>query len=75
MMKNPSRELSKVFDLIIPPLIQMHISKWEVVIVCRSRTLRGIIPLQAIQLSQFGDLEAAVVLVYSRFGRVRSIFF
>ena len=61
MMKNFSRELSKVFDLIIPPVIRIHNSNAEVVIVCRSRTPRGIIPLLAIQLSHFGEWEAAVV--------------
>ena len=61
MMKNPSRELSKAFDLIIPPVIQIHNSNAEVVIVFRSRTLRGIIPPQPIQLSHFGEWEAVVV--------------
>ena len=57
MMKSPSRTLWKVFVFIIPQVIRMHISKWEVllavVVVCRLRTPREIIILllpQVIQL-------------------------
>ena len=62
MMKNPSRKRSKAFVLIIPPVIRMRNSKWEVVIVCRSRTSRGmrIILPQVIRL-HFGKWEAVVV--------------
>ena len=72
MMKNPSRKLWKAFVLII------IVSNWDseseavtvVVVLCRSRTLRGmrIILPQVIQL-HFGDWEVAVV--YRRFGGVR----
>ena len=66
MMKNPSRKWSEVFILIIPPVIRMYNSKWEVVVVCRSRTQRGMIRRailsQVIQL-HFGEWGAAAVLV------------
>ena len=62
--KDPFRKLSKAFVLIA--VIQIHVSKWEAVIVCRSRTPRGmtrrtvtILP-QVIQF-HFGELEAAAV--------------
>ena len=66
MMKNPSRKQSKIFVLIIPPVIRIHNNKWEVILILvwRSRTPRGmrtvIIP-QVIQLLLFGEWEAAVV--------------
>ena len=62
MTKNPSRKLPKVFVLIIPLAIGIHISKWEVVVVCRSRTPRGmtIILSQVIQI-HFDEWEVAAV--------------
>ena len=54
MTKGPSRKLLKAFDLI--EVIQMHVSKLEVAIVCHWRTSRGIV----IQ-SHFGEWEAAAV--------------
>ena len=68
MMKNPSRKLWKAFVLIT--IVSNWDSETEVVVVlCRSRTLRGmrIILPQVIQ-SHFGDWEVAVV--YRRFGGV-----
>ena len=68
MMKNPSRKLWKAFVLIT--IVSNWDSETEVVVVlCRSRTLRGIriILPQVIQL-HFGDWEVAVV--YRRFGGV-----
>ena len=49
MTKNPLRKLLKAFILIV--VIRMHVSKWEAVIVSRSRTPRGtrIILLQVIR--------------------------
>ena len=38
MTKNLSRKLSEVFALIIPQVIRMHFSEWEV---CYPRTPRG----------------------------------
>ena len=60
MTKNLSRKLSKAFVSII--VIQIRVSNWEVVIVCRSRTPRGtrIILSQVIQF-RFGEWEAAVI--------------
>ena len=64
MTKDPFRKQSKAFALIA--VIQIHVSKWEVIIVCRSRTPRGmrtvtILP-QVIQFKfPFGEWEAAVV--------------
>ena len=60
MTKNLSRKLLKAFVLIV--VIRIHVSKWEVVIVCRSRTPRGmrIILFQVIQF-HFGKWEVAVV--------------
>ena len=48
MTKDPFRKLSKAFVLIV--VIQTHVSKWEAIIVCRSRTPRGMrtVPLTII---------------------------
>jgi hypothetical protein len=77
MIKNPSRKLPKVFVLIIPQVIRIHISKWEVVLVCRPRRLGGmrifvlIIP-QMIRIVHFSEWEE-VVLVSRRFGGVKML--
>ena len=69
MTKNPSRKLSEVFVL-ISQVIRIHISKWEAVVVCRRRILRGmrifilIIP-QVIRV-QFGEWEVVVVYRHRR---------
>ena len=65
MTKNPSRKRSKAFVLIIPLVTSIS----EVVIVCLSRTPRGvrIIFPQVIQL-HFGEWEVAVV-----FGRLGGV--
>ena len=62
MTKNPSRKLPKVFVSIIHLVIQIHISRWEVMVVCRSRTPTGmrIILLQVIEI-YFDKWEVAVV--------------
>ena len=65
MMKIPLRKLSKAFVSIT--VIQIHVSKLEAVIVCRSRTPSGtrivtILP-QVIQFHfKFGEWEAAVAV-------------
>ena len=48
MTKDPFRKLSKAFVLIV--VILTHVSKWEAIIVCRSRTPRGMrtVPLTII---------------------------
>ena len=48
MTKDPFRKLSKAFVLIV--VIQTHVSKWEAIIVSRSRTPRGMrtVPLTII---------------------------
>ena len=71
MTKNPSRKRSKAFVLIIP-LVTSLLS--EVVIICRSRTLRGmrIIFSQVIQL-HFGEWEVA--MIYGRLGGVETFKF
>ena len=72
MTKNPSRKPLKAFVLI--EVIQIHFSRWEVVIVCL-RTPRGIMMRnvtifpQGIQF-HFGEWEATVVKVYRRLGEV-----
>ena len=56
MTKNRSRKLREVFVLIIPQVIRIHFSKWEVVVVCRPRRRMriyiSIIP-QVIRISYF----------------------
>ena len=73
MTTNPSKMRSRVSALIILLVIRMHVSKWKVVIVRRFKTPRGTrtvtISPQVIPL-HFVEWEAAVVLVYSRFGGV-----
>ena len=73
MTKNPSRKRSKAFVLIIP-LVTSLLS--EVVIICRSRTLRGmrIIFFQVIQL-HFGEWEVTVAMIYGRLGGVETFKF
>ena len=72
MTKSPSRKPLKAFVLI--EVIQIHFSRWEVVIVC-SRTPRGIMMRnvtifpQGIQF-HFGEWEATVVKVYRRLGEL-----
>ena len=63
MMKNPSRKVSKAFDLIVVVRIRIHVSNWEALAACRSSTPRAmrIILSQVIQLLHFGESEAAVV--------------
>ena len=75
MTKDHSRKLSKAFVLIA--VIQIHISKWEVItwIVCRSRTPRkmrtvAILPQVIHWQFHFGEWEAAAVWVYGRLGGV-----
>ena len=58
MTKDPSGKLSKVFVLI--PVIQIQVSKWEIIIVCRSRTPGGmrtvttrILPQLELEVIQF----------------------
>ena len=66
MTKDPSGKLSKVFVLI--PVIQIQVSKWEIIIVCRSRTPGGMrtvtillqLELEVIQF-HFGEWEVAAV--------------
>ena len=72
MTKSPSRKQLKAFVLI--EVIQIHFSKWEVVIVC-SRTPRGIMMRNVMIFPQgiqfhFGEWEATVVKVYRRLGEV-----
>ena len=74
MTKDPFRKQSKVFVLIT--VTQIHISKWEAVIVCRSRTPRGMTRRTVTILPQvirfhFGEWEAGAVWVYRRFGGVQ----
>ena len=73
MTKNPSRKRSKAFVLIIP-LVTSLLS--EVVIICRSRTPRGmrIIFSQVIQL-HFGEWEVLVAMIYRRLGGVETFKF
>ena len=70
MTKDPSGKLSKVFVLI--PVIQIQVSKWEIIIVCRSRTPGGmrtvpvttrILPQLELEVIQFhfGEWEVAAV--------------
>ena len=72
MTKDPSRKQSKVFVIIT--VIQIQVSKWEAVIVCHSRTPRGmrtVTILPQVIRSHFGKWEAAAVWVYRRFGGVQ----
>ena len=63
MTKNPSRKLSKAYVLIT--VIQIHASKWEAVIVCRSRTptrgMRSVTILPQVIQFYFGEWAAAAV--------------
>ena len=56
MTKDPFRKLSKAFVLIA--VIHIHVSKWEVILVCRWRTVT--ISPQVIQF-HFSEWEAAAV--------------
>ena len=64
MTVNPSWKLRKVFILIISQVIRIHFSKWEVVVVCRPRTPRGMRIFVLITIPiQLGKWEVTVVLV------------
>jgi len=64
MTKNPSWRLPEVFVLIIPQVIRIHFSEWEVVVVCRPRARRGVMT-SALKIPQmiethFSDWEEVV---------------
>ena len=65
MTKNPSKKLSKVFDLILLLVIRIHVCNWEVVVVCHSRTpgKMRIILTQVIQLHSSSTEEWGQVRV------------
>jgi hypothetical protein len=70
---NPSRKLLEVFVLIIPQVIRIQTSKWEVV-VCRSRRGMRIFILIIPQMIRihFSEWEE-VVLVSRRFGGAKML--
>jgi hypothetical protein len=66
MTKNPSRKLLKVFVLIIPQVIRIHIIEWKA---CCPRTARGmeiyvLIIFQVIRI-HFSEWEVILALVVS----------